>query len=434
MTADYLPGRAALSTLTDRERQVLMLRAAGTAVDEIAATLVVEPRTVKYHLRNIYAKLGLHQRSQGARQLALLRYGQSLANTVGSQGAPEPAPPHHGNLPADDVAIAGSPGPSTASHPELLGRRFLFRPDRKITQVLARGGFTLSAEVMPPRNGAEQGAVLGQVAQLVLAGAQFLAVTKGAGGSLRGGSLPIAQAIKEQFGVPCIAHFTCRDLVPEEVENQLMDHHYFGIRNILALRGDPPDGEPEWQARPGGYSYAYELIEQIRQLNQGQYLTRRSGPLPEAQEPTDFCIGAAVYPEHADPDEGIAFVKRKVDAGAEYAITQMVFDADQYGRFLDRCEKNGVDIPILPGTRILRSRAQARRTVEKFGVSVPHEMLRALPSLNDQDAKVRALDLFFALTERLRRLGAPGIHIFVTDTTAACEGLASLATSGKTGS
>jgi methylenetetrahydrofolate reductase (NADPH) len=431
MTADYVPGRTPLNKLTDRERQVLMLRAAGTAVDEIAATLVVEPRTVKYHLRNIYAKLGLHQRSQGARQLALLRYGQSLAKAVGAYNGMDSAPAPQDTRSSADVAISGNIGP--AASPELLGRRFLFRPDRKITQVLARGGFTLSAEVMPPRNGAEQGTVLGQVAQLVLAGAQFLAVTKGAGGSLRGGSLPIAQAIKEQFGVPCIAHFTCRDLVPEEVENQLMDHHYFGIRNILALRGDPPDGQPEWQARPGGYSYAYELIEQIRHLNQGHYLTRRAGPIPEAQEPTDFCIGAAVYPEHPDPDEGIAFVKRKIDAGAEYAITQMVFDADEYGRLLDRCEKRGIDIPILPGTRILRSRAQARRTAEKFGVSVPHGMLRALPSLSDPDAQARALDLFFTLAERLRRLGAPGIHIFVTDTTAACEALAALASSGKSG-
>src|SRR4051812_24792095 len=113
-----------------------------------------------------------------------------------------------------------------------------FRFDEKLTSVLARQKFTLSAEVIPPRNGVEQGKVLLQIQTLIEAGAQFLSVTKGAGGSLRGGSLPIAQLIKERFLKPCIAHFTCRDLTPAEVENQLMDHHYFGIRNILALRGD----------------------------------------------------------------------------------------------------------------------------------------------------------------------------------------------------
>ena len=400
-----LPLRATSGTspdvdvLTERERQVLARRAGGETVAGIAAHLLVEPRTVKFHLRNVYAKLGLTQHSHGARQLALVR---AAARLEAEEGRQEASPP---------------------------GRRYLFRPDRTLTQVLARGAlgrFTLSAEVIPPRNGAEQEAVLQQVSQLIDAGAQFLAVTRGAGGSLRGGSLPIAQAIKEQFGVPCIAHFTCRDLVPEEVENQLIDHHYFGIRNILALRGDPPDGAAEWHPRPGSYAYAHQLIAQIRRLNRGEYLPRAGGPPPEAQSPTDFCIGAAVYPEHPDPRQRIDFFKQKVDAGAEYAITQMVFDADAYGRFLDSCERAGLDVPVLPGTRVLRSRAIARRTAEKYGVSVPEAMLRALPSLQDADATPRALELFLKLAERLRRLGAPGIHLFVTDTATAAAALSHL--------
>src|SRR6476660_5787763 len=100
-----------------------------------------------------------------------------------------------------------------------------FRPHQKLTDVLSRQKFTLSAEIIPPRNGSEQGKVLQQIDSLIGSGAQFLAVTKGAGGSLRGGSLPIAQVIKEQYGVTCIAHFTCRDLTAMEVENHLMDHH-----------------------------------------------------------------------------------------------------------------------------------------------------------------------------------------------------------------
>ena len=296
--------------------------------------------------------------------------------------------------------------------------QFPFRPDRKMTEVLG-GGFTLSAEIIPPRNGAEQRQVLGQVHELIGAGAQFLAVTKGAGGSLRGGSLPIAQAVKETFGVPCIAHFTCRDLTPPEVENQLMDHHYFGIRNILALRGDPPDGQADWKPREGGYSYAWQLIEQIRALNEGRYLERAGGgPKVESRERTDFCIGAAAYPEHPDPEERFRFFELKARAGAEYGITDMCFQADAYGSFVDGLAQRGITLPILPGTRILKSRTQAERMMSKFRVKVPAEWLSRLPEKEGPDSLKVGLELFMEHVEKLRSYGAPGIHLFVIVDTA----------------
>jgi methylenetetrahydrofolate reductase (NADPH) len=302
-----------------------------------------------------------------------------------------------------------------------------FKIDQKLTDVLSRGRFTLSAEVLPPRNGSEQRQVLDQIHRLIGCGAEFLAVTKGAGGSLRGGSLPIAQTIKEQFGVPCIAHFTCRDLTPADVENQLMDHHYFGIRNILALRGDPPDGQSEWKAREGGYQYAHQLIRQIRDLNAGKYLTRAGGPEVKEQEPTDFCIGAAVYPEHPDEQERIDFFKLKVEAGAQFGISDMLFDPEVYARFMDLCGKNGINVPILPGTRILKSQAQARRMMSKFRVQVPEETLQALPEQDGPDALARGLELFMGQVERLKSYGAPGIHLFViVDTEGACQALTRL--------
>jgi len=291
--------------------------------------------------------------------------------------------------------------------------------------VLKAVAFTVSAEVIPPRNGAEQGLVLAQVERLVESGAQFLSVTKGAGGSLRGGSLPIAQLIKEQLGVPCIAHFTCRDLVAPEIENLLMDHHYFGIRNILALRGDPPDGaKGNWQAREGGYSYAYQLIEQIRALNSGRYLTRAGYVDDPSRERTEFCIGAAVYPEHPDPSERIEFFRRKVEAGAEYGITDNLYDAESYGRFLDACDAAGLKrIPVLPGTRILKSRKQALRMMEKFNVRVPESVLARFPA-DGSDAREVGLEIFSELVADLRRLGAPGVHVYVVaDAEIACDGV-----------
>ncbi len=302
---------------------------------------------------------------------------------------------------------------------------FPFRPDLKITEYLKSRHFTLSAEVIPPRNGAEQAKVLNQVRSLVEAGAEFIAVTKGAGGSLRGGSLPIAQVVKEQFGRPCIAHFTCRDLTPHDVENQLMDHHYFGIRNILALRGDPPDGQPEWRARDGGYNYAHELITQIRNLNEGRYIPRPGGPAVDSQERTEFCIGAAVYPEHPDPVNRIEFFKQKVEAGAEYGITDMLFDPEAYARFLDGCERQGIArIPVLPGTRLLKTRSAAEKMAAKFRVSVPKSALAALPesSTPDKPAPIEpGLEVFLKMVERLKQLGAPGVHLFVIADTAGAQ-------------
>lgn len=315
-----------------------------------------------------------------------------------------------------------------------------FKTDLKLTQVLSSSKFTVSAEVLPPRNGSEQQGVMEQIDSLVDAGAEFLAVTKGAGGSLRGGSLPIAQVIKEQFNVPCIAHFTCRDLTPADVENQLMDHHYFGIRNILALRGDPPDGQKDWIAPSGGYTYAYQLIEQIRALNQGTYLKREGGPQASSQEKTDFCIGTAVYPEHPNEKERIEFFKRKVQSGAEFGISDMLFDADSYGRFLESCSRNGVSVPILPGTRILKSQAQANRMAAKFRVSIPKTVLQGLPledaPKGDAGAQAHALgkglEVFHKFVERLKSYGAPGIHLFViVDTLGACSAIEQLTKSKK---
>ncbi len=238
-----------------------------------------------------------------------------------------------------------------------------------------------------------------------------MSVTKGAGGSLRGGSLPIAQTIKESLGLPCIAHFTCRDLLPEEVENQLVDHHLFGIRNILALRGDPPQGTVNWSPREGSYPFAYQLVEQICALNRGSYL-ERSGFSVTSRERTDFCVGVACYPDHLSTAERLEYHQRKFQAGAEYAISQMLFDHDSYARFCDEIDATS-PMPILPGTRLLKSREQAAKMSKRFEIPIPDWYLKLLPETDREASADRSLEAFFTLTERLKDRGAPGIHIFV---------------------
>lgn len=285
-------------------------------------------------------------------------------------------------------------------------------PDIRITDLLNSRTFTRSAEIVPPRNGVAMQVILDQISALISAGAQFLAVTKGAGGALRGGSLPIAQMIKERFQVPCIAHFTCRDLLPPEVESHLIDHHFFGIRNILALRGDPPLGVADWTTRDGSYPFAHELITQIRALNSGKYLEREGFTVKE-REHTSFCIGAACYPDASTAEERVGYLKQKVDAGAEFAISQMLFDAESYGRYLDECAAAGIHIPILPGVRIARSRPQAERIAKRFGIPAPESLLSALPTDDKSPSQEQALEAFVGMTEKLRSYGAPGLHLFV---------------------
>ena len=285
--------------------------------------------------------------------------------------------------------------------------------DRKITDIL-KEKFTLSVEVVPPRNGVSPQQIFSQIESLVRSGADFMAVTKGAGGSLRGGSLPIAQIIKDQFGLPCIAHFTCRDLVPEEVENHLVDHHFLGIRNILALRGDPPQGADICEEREGAHHYAYQLVEQIIALNRGEFL-HRAGYKVSHCEPMNFCVGVACYPDHANELERIDYLKRKVDAGAEFAVSQMLFGSESYARFLDECARHRISIPILPGTCVFRSQEQASRLAKRFGLEVNLKSLQTLPLTDleaaDQDEKI--VDNFVQHVDAFKRVGAPGLHAFL---------------------
>lgn len=305
-----------------------------------------------------------------------------------------------------------------------------------ISELFSQGRTTVSAEIIPPRNGAEASAVLEQISLLQKVPVDFISVTKGAGGSLRGGTLPIAQTIKTQFGICSLAHFTCRDYTIEEIENNLMDHHYFGVQNILALRGDPPDGKPDTFApAPNRHTYAWQLVDQISAMNRGEYIVREgfdektSSGRRQAAEKTRFCIGVAAHPEHQPLKDGVDFLKLKVEKGAEFAITQMIFSAEIYSRFLEACSAREVRIPVIPGLRILPSAASAERMAKKFGVHVPTKTIERLSRFTDKDSMKKAgLECAVELAEDLVAAGAPGIHAFVmSDAKLASELLARFA-------
>lgn len=295
------------------------------------------------------------------------------------------------------------------------------KPQKTVIEIIRSKARTLSAEIIPPRNGTETEVVLRQIGRLKEVPVDFISVTKGAGGSLRGGTLPISQLIKTRFDIPALAHFTCRDYTVEEIENNLMDHHYFGVSNILALRGDPPDGIPDhFKPAPNRHTYAWQLCQQINNLNQGEYLVRDGYDKPGATNknrrgtPTNFCIGVAAHPEHEPHHEAIEFFGKKVEKGADFAITQMLFSAEPYKKFLDSCAAKGIHVPVLPGIRIVTQLATAERMRTKFGVGVPQRYMDELAKAKSkEDGKKIGIELAHRLSRDLLSAGAPGIHVFI---------------------
>ena len=165
----------------------------------------------------------------------------------------------------------------------------------------------------------------------------FVSVTKGAMGSMRGGTVPIGYMISERYDMNALVHFRCRDMNKREVENLLVDHMYFGTKNILAVLGDPLPGEPDTTPDPATHNrYACELVQQISDMNQGRYISLQDRPESRRNGiRTDFCIGIASYPDATDPEKEQFIMQEKTNAGADFAITQMVFSADTYSTYVD---------------------------------------------------------------------------------------------------
>lgn len=281
----------------------------------------------------------------------------------------------------------------------------------KITEILKEKKFTLSVELVPPRNGEGKKEILSKIKRLK-GKVDFVSITKGAGGSLRGGTLPISVFAKENGIIP-IAHFVCRERTKAEIENDIIDMYYFDINNILALRGDPPAGvkDEEWD---GDYRYAYLLTKQISELNKGRYLPRKNIDKGEYREgvKTDFCIIVAGHPE--DPiDEEIKHIKAKVDAGAEVIITQMIFSFEEYKEYVENLRRNNIKLPVIPGIRPLIGLKQAESVEKFFGLNVNDELKKGLKDKKDKDAYEFGINYTVDMIKKLKEYGAPGVHLFV---------------------
>ncbi len=199
----------------------------------------------------------------------------------------------------------------------------------------------------------------------------------------RPGTVAISAAIKFRYGVDVVPHIICGGFSREETENALIDLHFLGIHHVLALRGDTQRTERVFSPEPDGHAHAADLVRQIMDMNAGRYLDEEL----ENATPTQFNVGVAGYPEKHEEapnmQTDLRFLKEKIDAGAEYIVTQMFFENASYYRFVEQCRDHGIHVPVIPGIKPLTSRNQIFTIPKAFNVEIPEALATEMEKSRD---------------------------------------------------
>jgi methylenetetrahydrofolate reductase (NADPH) len=230
----------------------------------------------------------------------------------------------------------------------------------------------------------------------------------------RPGTVGICAAIINRYQIDAVPHLICGGFSKEETENALIDLQYLGIDNVLALRGDPIKTEATFIPREDGHQYAVDLVKQIVKLNNGYYLhDEYLAPI----EDSGFCIGVAGYPEkHFESPNMILdlqFLKDKINAGAEYIVTQLFFDNKKYFEFVDLCRKLDINVPIIPGIKPITQKKQLTTIPKIFKVDLPFELADAMFKVKDDEAaKNIGIEWAIQQSKELKESGVPCIHYY----------------------
>ena len=255
---------------------------------------------------------------------------------------------------------------------------------------------TFSLELFPPQTpeGAEK--LRAARARMALLKPRFFSVTFGAGGSTRDRTLETVLEIQRE-GHQAAPHLSCIGSTRDSIRSILEQYRAQGIRHLVALRGDLPSG----MTRPGAFRYANELVEFIR-TETGDWFTIEVAAYPE------------YHPQARSPQDDLLAFKRKLDAGANSAITQYFYNFDAYAHFVDQCQTIGIDVPIVPGIMPISSYSSLARFSDNCGAEIPRWIRKRLESYADDSASIRAfgLDVVTGLCERLLASGAPGLHFY----------------------
>lgn len=229
----------------------------------------------------------------------------------------------------------------------------------------------------------------------------------------RPGTVGICAAIKHRYDVDTVPHIICGGFTKEETENALIDLNFLGIDNVLALRGDPIKSEPTFKPEPNGHHYAVDLISQIVDLNKGKYLSSEQ----ENVCPTDFCIGTAGYPEKhfeaPNMKSDLRYLKKKIDSGAHYIVTQMFFDNQKYFDFVQACRNEGITVPIIPGLKPITTKGQVNVLPRLFHMDIPDELVEAVSACKDNVAAAQVgVEWAVKQSKELIEYGVPCLHFY----------------------
>ena len=229
----------------------------------------------------------------------------------------------------------------------------------------------------------------------------------------RPGTVGICAAIQNRYQVDAIPHILCGGFTKEDTENFLIDLDFLDIDNVMALRGDAVKSETYFKPEREGHTYANELVSQIEQLNNGHYLDDEL----LNTSPTDFCVGVAGYPEkHMEApslDSDVHFLKKKIKNGATYIVTQMFFDNKKYFDFVDKCRKEGITVPIIPGLKPISIKKHLNLIPHLFKVDLPDDLILEVVKCKD-NKQVRELGIEWCIeqSKELQKAGIPVLHYY----------------------
>jgi methylenetetrahydrofolate reductase (NADPH) len=298
----------------------------------------------------------------------------------------------------------------------------------KVTDVIRKGDRKLlSLEIVPPTRGYSLDEALDHTEQLMVFRPDFINVTahqphvvlEEKNGEVirlqksnKCGTVGVCSALKHRLGIEAIPHVICGGNTRFDIEDKLIDLNYLGFDNLFIVRGDPLPGHKTFKPPREGHEYASGLVRQARNLNEGLYTS-----IQEKGVPTDFCIGVAGYPEkHYESfnrNKDLDHLSEKIEAGAHFVITQMLFSATFYISFVDELLKRGLQIPVIPGIKPVTRLQSLKRIPGTFHIEIPQRLVSSLEAARTPAEEAKAGTEYMArLIRDLLDAGAPGIHIF----------------------
>ncbi len=299
----------------------------------------------------------------------------------------------------------------------------------KVTEHLEQASEPLiSYEIIPPKRGGSIEQMLDVVGELMPYDPPFIDVTSHAAEVAyektedgrwqrkikrkRPGTIELCASIEDRFGIDTVPHLLCRGFTKAETQEALLELEERGIDNVLAIQGDETNYEKQPENGRPQNKYAADLVEQIDDLNQGVYLDGQT-----KDESTDFCVGVGGYPEgHFEAPNlswDIMRLKQKVEAGADYVVTQMYFDNDYFFHFVEKCRDVGIEVPIIPGIKILKRKSHLRMLPKYFHTEIPEELTAEVDAADPDDVEDIGVEWAIQQCEELIEAGVPCIHFYI---------------------